>query len=275
MPRAAFLPCILAAVLLLTGCPAKRQAEGMPQRIVSLSPALTEMLFALNCGDRVVGRTDACNYPADAKSLPEAGHFGDPDAERVLRLKPDLILANTLVNPHLKKTFENAGIRVIVRPCETVDDYLAWLDIFERDLQASAAKQEKRQTLLLIDSFKKSSLPFNVLFLLWDDPLIAAGENTLPDTAILLAGAKNAAVGETGYFKCSREFLLTGKIDVIVWAVPKPVPDELSKRWRVYSGFSHDTLLRPGPRFLRSGVPGLANFLLDLQNAGVSEAQQP
>ena len=271
MRRAAFLSAALAAITLLTACPDRRRTEETADRIVTLSPALTETAFKLGCGQRLVGRTDACDYPAEARSLPEAGRFGDPDAERTLKLKPDLILANTLVNPRLRNTFQNAGIRVIVRPCESVEDYLAWLDIFERELHAPGAKSEREQTLGMLEDFRKAaSSGRNVLFLLWDDPLLAAGSGTLPDTAIRLAGGKNAGAGDKGYYKCSREYLLSGGIDVIVWAMVKPVPAFYTQRWSVYAGFDLNALLRPGPRFLRIGVPGLRDFLLKQGRTGTA-----
>lgn len=270
MRRAAFLLAVLTAIALLTGCPGKRRTEETSGRIVTLSPALTETAFAVGCGPSLVGRTDACDYPEEACFLPEIGRFGDPDAERTLRLKPDMILANTLVNPRLRNTFGNAGIRVIVKPCESVEDYLGWLDIFENDLHAPGAKSEREQTLRLLEEFRETEPSGrNVLFLLWDDPLLAAGSGTLPDTAIRLAGAKNAGAGDKGYYKCSREYLLSGGIDVIVWAMNKPVPEFYAKRWKVYAGFDLNTLLRPGPRFLRHGVPELRNFLMKQRQTGM------
>ena len=67
-----------------------------PQRIVSLAPAITESLFAMGLGDKVVGVTNYCNYPAEAKTKPKIGGFSTPSAELVVTAKPDLVLATKI-----------------------------------------------------------------------------------------------------------------------------------------------------------------------------------
>ena len=67
-------------------------AAAPPTRIVSTAPSITEMLYALGLGPNVVGDTTYCTYPADARSKPKIGTFLDPDLERILALRPDLVL---------------------------------------------------------------------------------------------------------------------------------------------------------------------------------------
>ena len=68
--------------------------HGEPQRIVSLAPTNTEILFALGLGDRVVGVTDYCDYPAEAKTKPSIGGYSTVSVENVIAQKPDLIVAS-------------------------------------------------------------------------------------------------------------------------------------------------------------------------------------
>ena len=68
-------------------------------RIVSLSPALTELVWHLKQGKTLVGRSSACQYPNDVKRLPIAGNFGQPQVEKVFALKPTWIIANDFINP--------------------------------------------------------------------------------------------------------------------------------------------------------------------------------
>lgn len=84
---------VLLACLLLAG-----NAFASPQRIVSTSPSITEVLFALGLGSHVVGVSNYCEYPAQVKDLPKVGTFLRPDPERIARLKPDLVIVHKLPN---------------------------------------------------------------------------------------------------------------------------------------------------------------------------------
>ena len=163
--------------------------------------------------------------------------------------------------------FEKAGIKVFLHPCDTMDDYLFWVDLLGRELlkPEAAAQENARINNWLAENRTRAQNGKRVVFVLWDDPLMVAGSSTLPDTAITLAGGINAAAGEKGYLKCSREFLLRSKPDVLVWAVNRPF-EQASEFLRdlnvplIYEGFDLDVLLRPGPRF-PSGVDAMRSFL--------------
>lgn len=230
------------------------------------------LIFHLGKGELLAGRTDVCDSPAEARALPVTGRFGVPDTERILSLKPGLIVANALINPNLEETFRRAGIRTILKQCATLSDYLEWVEILGQELSAeeSAVKERKRIADWLAKNERRERSGQKVLFVLWDAPLTVAGSGTLPDTAIRLAGAENAAGGLRGYVKCSPEFLLCGKVDAVVWAVEKPL-DRAAPFWhfakcvkqgRVYTGFRPDALLRPGPDF-PSGVDAFRAWLED------------
>src|SRR5438477_6105656 len=68
----------------------------VPARIVSTSPSITETLFALGLGDRVVGVSDFCRFPAEVAKLPKVGTFLKPDAERIAALRPDLVVVHAV-----------------------------------------------------------------------------------------------------------------------------------------------------------------------------------
>lgn len=86
-----------------------------PKRIVSLAPSITECLFAIGAGDRVVGVTQFSNYPQEVKRLPKVGSYIYPSIEKILSLKPDLILATKDGNPrHIVLKLRNIGIKVFV-----------------------------------------------------------------------------------------------------------------------------------------------------------------
>ena len=96
-----------------------------PQRIVSLTPSLTETLFALELGPRVVGVTDSCDYPAEVKDRPHVACWFDPDLEKMVALKPDLVLGLQTAHSEIKLKLASKGIRVILVNPITVDEAIA------------------------------------------------------------------------------------------------------------------------------------------------------
>ena len=99
--------------------------ETIPQRIISLTPSLTETLFALNSGDRVCGVTDSCDYPAEAENRPNVTCWFDPDLDKLFGLKPDLVVGLETAHAHLKPEIETRGIAVLLLNPATVDDAIA------------------------------------------------------------------------------------------------------------------------------------------------------
>ena len=97
----------------------------MPQRIISLTPSLTEILFALESGDRVVGITDSCDYPAEVRDLPNVGCWFDPDLAKLLSLNPDLVLGLQTAHRQLQTELESQGIRFILVNPLTVEGAIA------------------------------------------------------------------------------------------------------------------------------------------------------
>jgi len=93
-----------------------------PKRIVSLTPSLTETLFALELGHRVVGVTDSCDYPAEVKDRPHVACWFDPDLEKLVALKPDLVIGLQTAHSQIKFNLKSEGIRVILVNPITVDE---------------------------------------------------------------------------------------------------------------------------------------------------------
>lgn len=226
-------------------------------RVVSLSPALTELICYLGKEKLLIGRSDVCNVPASVKSLPVAGRFAVPFVEKILKLKPDLLLTNDLVNPGVKVTFERAGIRTLQLPCRNMQEYKGCVEIVGRELNAAeaAAKELKRIDRFL--SAKRKPLDLCVLWVIWDTPLMTPGRRSHLNEIIELAGARNAT-GEFDqeYLRPSFDKLLKKKIDIIIWSASSTGWKQ-RRVWRkfpavqknhVYAEKDQDALLRPGPR---------------------------
>ena len=88
--------------------------ESQPERVVSLSPANTETLFALGADERIVGRTDYCSYPEEAAEVPSIGTYTSPNTELIISMEPDVIFASDYMDDSIRSQVENAGAKVIV-----------------------------------------------------------------------------------------------------------------------------------------------------------------
>ena len=97
----------------------------MPQRIISLTPSLTEILFALELGHRVVGVTDSCDYPAEVGDWPNVACWFEPDIAKLLALKPDLVLGLQTAHHQMQPELESQGIRFILVNPHTVEGAIA------------------------------------------------------------------------------------------------------------------------------------------------------
>lgn len=230
-------------------------------KVVSLSPALTEMISYLGGEKHLVGRCSACDYPASVKKLPVAGKFGLPEIEQIVALKPDWVIGNSFANSGAVKKLRQYGIEVNIHQISSAEDYLYWLKLIGRklDLMPQAEKTEKlfRQDEDFLRDLKP--LPLKVLWVVNAKPLIAAGKGSLLDNALKLIHAENAAgMVEKEYFRCSAEWLAKAGIDLIIWSVPG-TPEKsggfLQKIPAVKNGSvillaMDDPISRPGPRFM-------------------------
>ncbi len=170
-----------------------------PQRIVSLAPAVTETLFALGLGDKLVGVTNYCDYPAEAKTKPKVGGFSTPSAELVVAAKPDLVLATT-INENYVPQLEQAGLTVVTIESLNLEQVLENIRLIGQVTGASdAANNLTADMQKRIDSIttKVSGLPDEqkpaVYFEIWPDPLTTGGSKSFVNSLITMAGGKNIA----------------------------------------------------------------------------------
>jgi iron complex transport system substrate-binding protein len=109
-------------VLLLTG---SSFAGELPQRIVSLSPAITELLYGIGAFDRVVGISDYCTYPPEVMKLPIVGSWHNPSLEKLTLLHPDLVIIDSGQTPFVADRFQELGLRVVMVPDRSIRDVYA------------------------------------------------------------------------------------------------------------------------------------------------------
>jgi iron complex transport system substrate-binding protein len=194
-----------------------------PQRIVSLAPAITESLFALGLGDKIVGVTNYCDYPAEAKTKPKVGGFSTPNAELVVAARPDLVLA-TRINESYVPQLENAGLTVVVIESLDLPQVLENIRLIGKVTGTSeAANNLTGEMQKRIDSItsKVGGLPDEnkpaVYFEIWPDPLTTGGSKSFVNNLITLAGGKNIAGDvEQDWVNLSPEMVLARDPDVAI-----------------------------------------------------------
>lgn len=174
----------------------------MPKKIISLTPALTEILFALELGHRVAGVTDSCDYPVKVKAWPHVACWFDPDLEKLLALKPDLVLGLQTAHHQLTLKLESEGIRVILVNPITVDEAIADMARIG-ELLGAREKAENlvtglRARLSALDARvsaipKESKMTVSRILDLEDDRFYVAGPLSFQYDVISRAGGQNVS----------------------------------------------------------------------------------
>ena len=249
------------------------------QRIVSLAPNITEILFALELGDRVIGVTQHCNYPPEAAAKTNVGSYVDLNLEKILSLKPDLVIATADGNEKgpVERLVEFGVPVLITNPKKLVD-------VFETIRTIGRITKKEKKAEILIGSLQKrmdrivlacSRLPQPRVFLqINEHPLITVGRDTFHNNLIKLAGGINISGQDSiKYPKYSLEQVLRSRPDVIlITSMERGVAAEKKKeRWihwdqipavtqgRIYL-LDSDLLDRPSPRLV-DGLEALARAI--------------
>ena len=252
--------------------------EKIPERIVSLAPSNTEILFALGLADKVVAVTDYCNYPPEAKEKPSIGGFSTPNIEEIVALSPDLILATSIHEKRIIPQLEEKGMAVFALNLKTLDEALEAItmvgEITEKEEEASQLVTEMRNRIKAVTD-KTDSLPEGkrprVFHLTWHDPLMTSGSGTLLHELIQKAGGRNIFLEIIGTKSVDLEVLVARDPQVMIAGVgmgsgeDKPFQylttesrlknTEAGKNGRIY-GIDLDLAGRAGPRI----VDGLERF---------------
>ena len=235
-----------------------------PQRIVSLLPSLTETLFALGLGERVVGVTNFCNYPAEVDGKERVGGLFDLNAEKILALEPEVVLSGQMKGAQeVLRTLETAGVTVVVFDPATMED----IGRVIRSVAKLAGVAEKGEELAGEITAGRTAMTAQVaavaaekpqVFVLLDtEKIFTVGDGEYMSEMITEAGGVNAASGQgEGWLELSEEKLFELDPDIIIATFPmreqilaRPGWQALQavKEGRVYD-VDGDLVSRPGPR---------------------------
>ena len=248
--------------------PAERDTG--PRRIVSMAPSMTELCWALGLGSRMVGRTQYCVYPPAAKAVEVVGALLDPNVERILTLRPDLVLI-TGGSSMLKEKFGALQLPVLTLPADSLEDIFTAIsqlgEATGRPRTAAALVRDLRANLGRLQgqaSHAAAASPCKVMFVTGALPSPArsvwvAGPGSYLDSLITLAGARNVVAGDRPWLEISTEQVLWLAPEVIV-EVREPAQanlrEEAVSAWRRLPGLARVRVVSlsdigmvfPGPR---------------------------
>ena len=244
-----------------------------PQRIVSLAPSSTELLYDLGLNSRIVADTTADDYPPEAAAKPHIGGYSDMSVERILAQKPDLIVADNDINKKIIAQLETVRIPVLVLEAHTVVQVYDTLRILGRATgQNSEAEKSVAQMKSRLDAIRKAvanavNRP-KVAIIYGTDPIYTTGRGTFLDDLVTVAGGRN--IVEEPVSQISSEAVVLAQPDVIlcdasiqnrVAAMPgwkESVPAVIHSTYFMPS--ENATLVRAVPR-LAQAAEELAHFL--------------
>lgn len=247
-----------------------------PKRIISLAPVLTESLFALDLGDRVVGVTRYCDRPQEALLLPKVGGYVDPQLETILGLKPDLVVAMpSFGQRQVLDRLRERGVPVLVAFGDSVAEIRGLVttmgEFTGRDVRAATVVKRLDDGLNAVRSkYAKVKKRPRAVVIYQVEPIVVAGPGTFPDEALRIAGAEPASpAGAPAWPTWSLESLLAVSPDVIVVAEGPAAAARMRARLSALEGRPRDIvvvshegpmLMRPGPT-LHEDVALLARLL--------------
>ncbi len=258
------LLALLLVLPLFVSCENSHPVKPCPERIVSLAPSITEILFAIGCGSKVVGVTTHCNYPAAVKQITRIGQYGDPDLERILALRPHLVIGTNIASHReVLAALSKRRIAVLCVP----EGGVAELETAVRKIGKATGNIRQAEELLkgiktAVEGARlaaRGRRRLRVLFLVGHQPFCAAASGTLPADLLKIAGAIPLPQKAKGYIMVSLERIAAEKPDLVLDAsmgsertrqnqtlrqLSRVIPD-IQKR---YFAVNPDLFCRSGPR---------------------------
>jgi iron complex transport system substrate-binding protein len=200
--------------------------EKSPERLVSLSPSNTEILFDLGLGDKLFGVTDYCDYPEEAKSKEKIGGFADPSIEKIVSLKPDLVFA-TNMHQQAVEQLEKLGIPSLVLDPGNMEEMLQSIELMGTAAgvseKAKGLAEELRSRIKAVTDGVDDGIPEEdkprVYYEIWPSPITTAGPGTFVDDIIRLSGGVNiASDAKQSYPEYSQEMIVAKNPEIIVFS---------------------------------------------------------
>ena len=260
---------ILFSVFLLADfCFANAQQK---LRVISLAPSTTEILFALGLDDEIVGVSQFCNYPSATMTKEKIGTFSNPNIEKILWLKPDIVFCTGLEQTPVIAKLRQLNFKVYI------SDPRNFQELFNSIKEIGGLINRESQAAVLINGMKsdldkiitkENLMPYKkrpkIFFEIWHSPLMTVGRGSFVDELLSLAGGINIAHDvKRPYSYFSSEQVIKQNPDCIILAyMSGEAPSKMIgarfgwknisavKNKHIYNDINPDLLLRPGPRLV-------------------------
>jgi iron complex transport system substrate-binding protein len=246
-------------------------------RIISLAPNLTEIVYAVGAGNRLVGNTQYCDYPAEAKNVAKIGDTMHPSVERIMALKPQVVLVSTASQLEaFTKQLDEQKIAVFVTNPRSLEEVFRSItvlaDMFGEHDRGAALVTDLRRRSDAVEAAMKQVKPIKVFYQVADEPLYTIGRDAYITDLVRRAGGVSVTADVPGAFpRYSDEAALAARPEAIILPtggamgsansrVARPLKDSpAALNNRVYK-INDDHLSRPGPRLV-NGLEEMAHAL--------------
>lgn len=241
-------------------------------RAVSLAPSLTELVFSVGAGDRLVGVTTYCNYPADAKKIKKIGDVLKPNIENIVALKPQVVFVSTASQLEaFTKTLEQQNIKVFVTNPNSLEHIYKSIEkmgeVFGEKENAEDVVTNLRKRVAKVEESTKNSEKIKTFVQLDKSPFTIGKDSFLTDLIEKAGGVSVTKEVSTPYFKISKERALASNPAVIIISESPDnnTPSEVFKNSSAVKNkkvfkIDADILSRPSPRIV-DGLEQIAKSL--------------
>jgi len=222
--RTTCLTFLFLCLLLITGL--KANTAEAPKRIISLSPNITQIIYALGAWDNVVGVTIYSDYPPEAKNIAKVGGWVNPNMEAVLALKPDLVVLMKDQDTIFGRKLDTLGLKkFVIDSNESVSDILGSIsalgEVLGREREAGILVKELRTSLDRITEATKDAEKKSVLIVVGRNPgtledIYVIGRDNYMNELLNMAGGENVIENKRLSIKLTKEAILTLDPDVII-----------------------------------------------------------
>lgn len=250
---------------------------GKIERVITLAPNLTEIVYAIGAGDRLVGNTTYCDYPDEARSVQKVGDTLQPNIERILALRPNLIFISTSSQLEaFARQLSEHGIPVYVSDPHDLEGVILSIEniarLLDRQQQAGDLVNKMRGRITAVEAAVKNRRPERVFYQLSAEPLYTAGRDAFVTDLIKRAGGLSVTADvPEAWPRYSQEAAVAAQPEAIVLPTGGSMGDAnadvatgLKRAPAVLNGkvlkINGDLLVRPGPRAI-DGLEQLARAL--------------
>lgn len=245
------------------------------QKIISVAPAITEILFALGLEKEIIGVSDYCDYPEQAMTKEKMGSFKNPNVEIIASKQPDMVFMSAGVQEDVMRKLEELNVKVVVLDADTIKQVINNITLAglltDKEAKALEITTDMKNRMTAVTSKVKDLPKPKVFFEVWDEPLMSAGSTSFIHNIIETAGGSNVAADSSKrYYTFSAEKLLEINPDVYFINTHSHTPEDIKDRngYEALSAVQNDKVFtiednlisRAGPRVIE-GLEQTARIL--------------